>query len=553
LSLGAALLGALGACTAVVGGEQGAAPPVAAAGAGGTATWMPGMTEPSALVATPRVVRLSRPQWENSVRALLQVGDISAITAQVTGDALVGLDNEAEALRVGPQLRADLEKAAFSLAELAAGDPTALARLIPADAPAAGIERRDAFITAFGLRAFRRPLTSDEQATYQQLFNQGPNLYPTDDAFVAGSKLLVAAILQSPYFLYRTELSTQVVQGRVPLSDYEVAAKLALSLTSTLPDAELLATAAQGKLRDKTQILDAAERLLGTPAGAKSRDQLHFQFYRLGAYDGIVRDAQVFPDFSAATPPAMREEVLRFLAYVFEQGRGVEAIFTTPVGFVNDTLAPLYGLPKTFGPTLTQVDLNPAERSGLLTLPGFLSSYAIVNDPDTIHRGVFVNQRILCRDLPPPDPNATVLVPLDPGMTNRERVEATTGPGTCGQGCHSTIINPPGFAFEHFDPIGRYRTEDRGKPINSASSYAFADGEKSFDGAVEFSHLLAASPEVHACYIEGWMSYMNGHPLESSEQPLLDYLTGASLAGDLTLHDLVLRLVSADGFLNRLP
>ena len=110
-------------------------------------------------------------------------------------------------------------------------------------------------------------------------------------------------------------------------------------------------------------------------------------------------------------------------------------IFTTPVGFVNAVLAPLYDVTAPAGSELVRVGLNPNERSGLLTLAGFLSSYAVVDDPDSIHRGVFVNQRVLCVELPPPDPKATALKDLDAGMTNRERVEATTGPGTCGEGC----------------------------------------------------------------------------------------------------------------------
>jgi hypothetical protein len=531
--------------------------PGGSSGAGGGSSSQGGAAAAAAaaatLVATPRIVRLSRPQWENAVRDLLQLTDISDVTSQVTGDALVGLDNEAEALRIDPQLRADLEEAATALADKVALDPAALARLVPGDAPASGAERVTAFIRAFGARAYRRPLTDSELSTYQALFTHGATVYPADDAFTAGAKLVLSGFLQSPHFLYRTELSTAVSGGRVPLSDYEVASKLALALGSTMPDSQLFAAAAASKLHDKTELAKQAERLLGSAQGGLSVDHLHFQMYRLGTYDGIVRNPSTFPEFTAAAPPAMREEVLKFLRYVFDQGQGVAGIFTTPVGFVNSALAPLYGVTAPSGSELVRMDLNPNERSGLLTLAGFLSSYAVVDDPDSIHRGVFVNQRVLCVELPPPDPKATALKPLDPGMTNRERVEATTGPGTCGEGCHSTMINPPGFAFEHFDAVGKYRSQDRGKPINSAASYGFSDGLKSFDGAAEFSHLLAESPQAHACYLQNWMGYLNGHPLQPEEQPTLDALTRDSVAGKLSLRDAVIRIVTADAFLNRLP
>jgi len=521
-------------------------------GSGGA--WSPGASQPSVVVPTPRLARLSRLQWENSVRDLLQLADISDVTGPVTGDALVGFDTEAEALRVGEQLRADLEKASRTLAERVAADAAALGRLVPADAPADLAGKSRAFIAAFGMRAFRRPLTDAEVTTYVTLFGKGPELYPGEDAFTAGAKLVLVAVLQSPHFLYRTELTPASGSDPVPLSDYEVAAKLALSLTNTLPDAILLAAAAAGQLRTPEQVGEHAARLLSTEPGGSGRDHFHFQAYRLGTYDGISRSATAFPEFTAQTPAAMRTEVLKFLRYVFDQGKGVAGVFTTPVGFVNAQLAPLYGFPADgYTTEFEQVDLDATQRAGLLTLPGFLSSFAVVDDPDTIRRGVFINHRILCRELPPPDPNATILLPLSDGMTNRERVEATTGPGTCGQGCHSTVINPPGFAFESFDAVGKYRTMDRGKPIDASSSYAFDEGLKSFNGPIEFSQLLAESPEAHACYIENWMSYVLGHPLTEAEEPLVEYFTHASVKGELSMKDLLIKLTTADGFLKRLP
>ena len=140
---------------------------------------------------------------------------------------------------------------------------------------------------------------------------------------------------------------------------------------------------------------------------------------------------------------------------------------------MNNSLAPLYQLSGSFGAGFTRVDLDPKQRAGLLTQAGVLSQYAVANDPDSIHRGVFVNQRILCVTLPPPDPKAHPLIDLQPNMTNRQRVEATTGKGTCGESCHGTWINTAGFAFEEYDAIGKYRTTDRGQPVDSSDAYPF--------------------------------------------------------------------------------
>jgi hypothetical protein len=553
-------------CTAVIGGPSSDAPfgsgpngpgPSGVSGASqdGDPYAVPSSPPAAAIVATPRVARLSRQQWSNSVRDLLRVGDISAIDKGVSGDALVGFDDQADALFVGEMLRKELATAAEKLADQVTSDATALARLVPEGAPGDLAGKARAFVAAFGKRAFRRPLTDDELSQHLALFDQGPTLYPGVDAFRAGASLVIQALLQSPHFLYRTELGTAPPGAtRVPLDDYEVAAKLALALTNSMPDDELLAAASAGELSDPAGVAAAAKRLIDGPRGTVGLSNFQLQVFRLGTYDGITRDPQTFPDFTPSTPTAMRQEVLRFLDWIFAEGRGVKDFYTAPVGFVSAPLAPLYGLSGTFASDApTKVDLDPTQRSGLLTQPGFLSSYITGDDPDIIHRGVFIAQRILCLELPPPDPKATTLVPLQPNMSNRERVEATTGKGTCGQACHSALFNPLGYAFENYDAIGKYRTTDRGKPINAADSYSL-DGElKSFSNGVELSHLLAEAKQTHDCYVRKMMTYLHGRLLAPEEEPLVDYYARLSRAGSVSLHDLELRFVTSDGFLNRLP
>ena len=70
------------------------------------------------------------------------------------------------------------------------------------------------------------------------------------------------------------------------------------------------------------------------------------------------------------------------------------------------------------------------------------------------------------------------------GDTNRERIDSITGEGTCGEGCHATMINPIGFALENYDALGHYRTQDNGFPIDAAVRYTFEDGRTiSFEAA----------------------------------------------------------------------
>lgn len=550
--------GAAGAGTGAGTGSGGSQPGTGSGGSGGDPYAVPASPPAAVLVATPRIARLSRQQWSNAVRDLLKLSDISDIDSNVSGDALIGFDDEADSLFVTEQLRSQLFDASEKLADKVTGDASALARLVPTDAPSDAAGRAKAFVTSLGQRAFRRPLTDAEVTTHLGLFNQGPTLYPGVDTFKAGASLVIQALLQSPYFLYRTELGTAVAgASRVPLNDWEVGAKLALAVTNTIPDDTLLAAAAAGKLHDPADVASQAERLLQGTTGTVGLSNFNLQVYRLGTYDGITRDATAFPDFTPNTPAAMKQEVLQFLTWMFRENRGVKDFYSTPVGFVNSLLSPIYGVSGSTSsdPTmLTKVDLDPNQRSGLLTQAGFLSSYLSVgNEPDIIHRGVFIAQRLLCKTLPPPDPRAAAtMLPDTPGMTNRERVEMTTGKGTCGQACHGTLFNALGYAFENYDAIGKYRTMDQGKPVNAADSYVLDGQLKSFNNGVELSKLLAEAKETHACYIQNMMSYLHGRELDSSEAATVDYFARRSRAG-MTLHDLELALVTSDAFLNRLP
>jgi hypothetical protein len=536
-------------------GQAGSAGTSGSAGTGGDPYAVPASPPAPVLVPTPRLARLSYPQWSNTVRDLLMIDDISDIEAGVSRDALVGFDNEADALYVGEALRAELATAAEKLAERVTGDPAALDRLIPAQAPSDTAGRARAFIVAFGMRAFRRPLTDAEVTAHLALFDQGPTLYPEGDAFNAGINLVIQAMLQSPHFLYRTELATPAAGAvKVPLDGYEVASKLAFALTNTMPDEELFAAAAAGQLSDPAQVAAHAARLIDGPGGTVGLSNFQLQVFRLGTYDGITRDTAVFPDFTPQTPAAMRAEVLQFLDWILRDGRGVKDFYTAPVGFVSAPLAPLYGITGNFSnDTLTKVDLDPTQRSGLLTQPGFLSSFITGEDPDIIHRGVYIAQRILCVELPPPSPDATPLPPLPPNVTNRERVERTTGVGTCGAGCHAALINPLGYAFENYDAIGKYRTLDHGLPVNAADM-AELDGEyRSFTNGVELSHLLAEAKQTHDCYAQKLMGYLHGRQVATEEKTMVDYYARLSRAGMVSLRDLELALVTSESFLNRLP
>jgi hypothetical protein len=186
-----------------------------------------------------------------------------------------------------------------------------------------------------------------------------------------------------------------------------------------------------------------------------------------------------------------------------------------------------------------------------LTHPGFLALFAGEQQPDPIHRGVFINQQVLCVDLAPPAANVPPLPGEQPNTTNRQRIEALTGKGTCGQACHYTVINPLGYAFENYDSLGRYRTTDGGLTVDASGAYALDGQERTFQNGLELVELLAGSQQVHRCYARQWLYYLAGRLPDAGDAATLDALAAQSNTQNISTKDLVRALVQSDSFLTR--
>jgi hypothetical protein len=119
--------------------------------------------------------------------------------------------------------------------------------------------------------------------------------------------------------------------------------------------------------------------------------------------------------------------------------------------------------------------------------------------------------------------------------------------------CHAAFINPAGFAFEHYDALGKFRTMEGSQPINAADTYSFASGARSFKDAVEFSKVLAESPEAHDCYARSWFTYLQGRLPKPEDEPFVKWLAERSRADRVSMRSLALTVVTDDSFLTRLP
>jgi hypothetical protein len=418
----------------------------------------------------------------------------------------------------------------------------------------AGEAERDAWIASFGQRAHRRPLTDEEISLYTALFELGPELVSSGDDFADGVQVVISALLQSPYFLYRVEESEQVAQDKtIPLSEWELASKLSYALWNTMPDEALFETAREGRLSSDEGLRTEAQRLLDDDRSRAMFADLHHQLLRLDNYENIVKDSDLFPEFTETTAASMRAEAAAFVDDVVTHDGSIFDLFTTNRTFVNDDLAPIYGLSGPYGDALVSVELEPSERAGLLTLSGFLALEADAYISSPIRRGVFINHNVWCVELPPP-PNVVPPLPPNGGqMTTRELVDSHTGQGTCGEGCHSTMINPPGFALESYDALGRYRTTEYGMPIDSSGTYSLSGGQATWNDPIQFAAIVGDAVETHRCWNEHLLEYLHGRTDQTSDDGLLDYLANQSRDQDKPIREIVLDLVLAKSFRSRLP
>jgi hypothetical protein len=405
-------------------------------------------------------------------------------------------------------------------------------------------------VASFGLRAFRRPLTDVEIDRYAQLFADAPAAFPEHDAVTAGARMVVQTMLQSPFFLYRSELSTVIKDGAVPLDGYEIASRMSYLFWNTMPDDELFAAAKASTLDTADGVTAQAARMLDDPRARAQFRRFHFQAYSIAEYGDLDKDMVAFPDWRKDVGVMMEEETLRFLDGVVANDGGVADMLLSTKAYVNADLAKIYGLPGTFGDDYQEVELDPRTRAGLLTRAGFLARNATLTDPDPIHRGVFINRQIICRTITAPPAIPPVL--NKHGNTNREKIESVTGAGTCGEKCHHVIINPIGYAFEEFDAVGALRTTDNGFPINSADSYHFADGRSiSYANAVELSQALAVSPEVHTCYASNLLEFVLGRDLDVYDYVMEAKLADFSFVNNMSIKQLVMSVVASPTFRTR--
>jgi hypothetical protein len=536
-------------------------------GAGGGTTTPPGPVDvddvtgvdpqqlPDGVPANSRVLRLSYEEYDRTLKDLLHLPVTETLNFPAEQSSLGAYVGYAD-LRVSERLSTELERSATSLAERVVGSADAYSAVVGCAPSAAGC--RDQFIDGFGLRAFRRPLSASEQTRYRAIFDRGAELIKSGDAFRDGVQLTLQAMLQSPKLLYRIEAgdgTSDALGAR--LSPFEVATRLSYMLAGTTPDAALLAAARDGTLATADGIASQARRLVAAPEFEARALSFHERWMQLDELNSLTKDVTAFPSFSPDLVSSMRNEAVRFVKAVTLEGSGtVSDLLTSRFGFVDQRLAPLYGLQGSFGSDLVRVEHAPESgRIGLFTQAAFLASHSSSSSGTSpILRGVFLLRRIACSTIPDPPPGAQnqqpTTEPATPIVTTRDYFAWKTSLPAC-SGCHG-LINPTGFAFEEFDGVGQWRAEDRGAPVDATGKLQIGGKELAFNGASELLQGLAKEPQVQACYAKNWLQFAYGRHEDQSDSRALGLAAQHLQAGNFSIRDLAVALTERPAF-NHLP
>jgi hypothetical protein len=398
-------------------------------------------------------------------------------------------------------------------------------------------------LTTVARRAYRRPVTAADIAAPLKFYKEQPD-------FETGIEMGLRAILVSPEFLFRIESDPAGVtpKSAYRVSDLQLATRLSFFLWSSLPDDELLAAAAQGRLREPAVLERQVRRMLADPRSATLVNNFAEQWLYLRNLSSANPDMRIFAGFDDNLRQAFRRETELFFESIVREDRSVLDLIAANYTYVNGRLAKHYGIPNIYGSRFQRVEFGPGSvRGGLLRHGSILTvtSYATRTSP--VIRGKWVLENILGVP-PPPPPPAVPALPEKTGVskpqTMRERLAEHRANPVCAA-CHQ-LIDPVGFALENYDGVGRWRTTENGKPIDVAGG--LPDGSK-FEGVDGLQKAILARPEVFAgTFTEKLMTYALGRGVESYDAPAVRKIVRDAKSSGFKFSAFVLAIVNSNPF-----
>lgn len=503
---------------------------------------------------------LTRYEYDQTVSDLLGVTSIEArqFPPENTAD---GFENNSWIHKVNPTtLRYYMEASERLSNEAYAKPPADLVACVPA-------EQGSSVDTAackkgfedFLYKAFRRPVKQDEVAIIHGLYDTFLETEGEEQAF----KVSLQGVLQAPQFLYRVEIYEPSPVTLAPrdgemtdeefelVGPYEMASRLSYFFWGTMPDEELMNLAKQGQLNTPEVISSQVSRMLADTRSRRMVTQFHRQWLGLDRLASLGKDKAIYPEWSLALREDFRASLDAFVEHAYWEEGSFEALMTSNTVYLTPALAALYDedvLADHGG--LWKAQMPAEQRKGLLTQPAILSMLAYANQSSPIARAIFVREKLLCQHLPPPPSDQDITPPdPDPGLTTREVFAIHTEQETCSS-CH-LLIDPLGFGMEDYDGLGRKRSMENNRPVDSSGELINApdssiNGE--FNGAVQLAELISGSETIPECLAEQWFTFAMGRHADKSDEASFEHIRDSFKESGYRFHALFEAIVLSDSF-----
>lgn len=403
-------------------------------------------------------------------------------------------------------------------------------------------------LSTLARRAYRRPVTEADLTPLLRIYREGR----ADGGFEDAIKVGLQAVLASPFFLTRIEAdpSNATAGSNYLLNNIELASRLSFFLWSSIPDDELLAVAAKGQLTDPVVLEKQTRRMLRDPRAEALTTNFAAQWLSLRLLDDTHPDDETFPHFDEAVRKSMAKELTMFVDSIGREDRSVVDLLDADYTFVDERLALHYGIPGITGSTFQRVKLAAdSPRRGLLGKASILAAKSYPTRTSPVLRGVWILENILGTPPPPPPPGVPPLGEQKQGdgrvLSIREVLSKHRANPFCSN-CHS-MIDPPGFALEQFDAIGRWRKVDDGfAPIDTSG--AMPDGSK-FSNLQDFRAMLVGKPQQFVrTFAEKLMTFALGRGLNHADAPTVRQIVRDAGATNYRFSSVVVGLVKSPAF-----
>ena len=408
-------------------------------------------------------------------------------------------------------------------------------------------------LTRFVQRAYRRPARAAEVDRLMKLVQAE---MASGDKMEAALKTVMLAVLCSKDFLYLVEGSTDKTVAEI--NDWELASRLSYFLWGTMPDDALVKLAQAGELHKPGTLQSQVKRMLADSRSARFAESFPWQWLQLRNVGKFPPDKVLYPTYDANLERSMVGETRAFFHEVLAKNLTLREFLDSDWTMVNARLAEHYGMAEVMGDDFRRVRLRAEDhRGGLLTQAAVLSLTSDGQRHRPVHRGKWVLETVFGRLPPPPPPNVEPIEPTPSTKakaTVRDKLAAHMKNANC-SACHSRF-DPLGFAFDHYDAIGRWRTveivsDGSGANPKVDASGELADGRK-FAGAEDLKKLLGADVDTFAAaFVEKLATYALRRPMTVDDRPRLAKVVAQAKAADYRLADTIEALVMSELFQRR--